>query len=67
MGSVLGVLCFCFMLLKKKSMDFDYQPTLCFCMTTAASDLTECQTESEKHYNDTVSVMLPVYNNSVDL
>lgn len=26
MGSVLGVLCFCFMLLKKKSMDFDYQP-----------------------------------------
>lgn len=21
-------------------------------MTTAASDLTECQTESEKHYND---------------
>lgn len=55
------------MLLKKKSMDFDYQPTLCFCMTTAASDLTECQTESEKHYNDTVSVMLPVYTNSVDL
>lgn len=48
-------------------MDFDYQPILCFCMTTAASDLTECQTESEKHYNDTVSVMLPVYTNSVDL